>query len=75
MVAVGGGSATQFTPAELNYHQDQMHLSNKGYCKLFTYHETQAFFGCEGELVDCETVSVMPVPGACEAFMGRQGEH
>jgi len=74
MVAVGGGSGTQFVPAELNLHQDQAHLSNKGYCKLFTYHEMQNFFGCQGDLVDCETVPVMPVPGACEAFWGLEAE-
>lgn len=74
MIAVGGGNAEQFTPVELNLHQDQAHLSNKGYCKLFTYHEMQSFFGCQGEFVDCETVPVMPVPGASDAFWGREGE-
>lgn len=54
---------------------DPADLSNKGYCKLWTHHACQAFFGCaDGETIDCESVPVMPVPGAGESFFGRAGE-
>ena len=72
--AVGGGSPTSFTPMELGTHQDLIHLSNKGYCRLFTFAETQAFFGCgDGEAIDCDSVP-FEVPGVGAAFYGKQGE-
>ena len=71
-----GGTPETFTPESANTHQDIIHLSNKGYCKLWTHHAAQSFFGCasDGELTDCESVPVMPVDGVGAAFMGRAGE-
>jgi lysophospholipase L1-like esterase len=74
MNAVGGGTATSFTPESEQTHQDLIHLSNKGYCRLFTNDAVQSFFGCAGgEPIDCESVPVMPVPGVGEAFYGKDG--
>lgn len=72
--AVGGGTETSYTPESEKTHQDLIHLSNKGYCRLFTNHAVQSFFGCaDGEPIDCESVPFMPVPGVGEAFYGKAG--
>ena len=72
--AVGGGTETSFTPESEQTHQDIIHLSNKGYCRLFTNHAVQSFFGCsDGESIDCESVPIMPVPGVGAAFYGKEG--
>ena len=72
--AVGGGSPTSFTPMELGTYRGPHPPLNKGYCRLFTFAETQAFFGCgDGEAIDRDSVP-FEVPGVGAAFYGKQGE-